>query len=137
MESIKFLYVPEHISESSELSLSAKKLLDALINYRFNSKACETGKIFVSNNTLCKLAKIGHSQLLKSIIELKNYSLLDRVQGSEIGNASEYVIHFEKLNEPLKKKSFDEMFGRFIGGQSKENRPTSRTTTIKIEIKRE
>lgn len=106
MESIKFLYVPEHISESSELSLSAKKLLDALINYRFNSKACDTGKIFVSNNTLCKLAKIGHSQLLKSIIELKNYSLLDRVQGSEIGNASEYVIHFEKLNEPLKKEVF-------------------------------
>ena len=137
MESIKFLYVPEHISESSELSLAAKKLLDALINYRFNSKACDTGKIFVSNNTLCKLAKIGHSQLLTSIIELKNYSLLDRVQGSEIGNASEYIIHFEKLNEPLKKKSFDEMFGRFIGGKSNENRPTSRTTTIKIEIKRE
>ena len=69
METLKFTYVPEHISESAELSLASKKLLEALLNYQFNSKAYDTGKLFINNATLCKLSKIGHSQLMKSIVE--------------------------------------------------------------------
>lgn len=136
METVKFTYVPEHISESSELSLASKKLLEALLNYQFNSKAYNTGKLFINNATLCKLSKVGHSQLMKSIVELKMYSLVDRVQGGERGNASEYIIHFEKLKEPLKRKSFDDMFGRFMnGGQSLETpMGTTITTTITTPI---
>lgn len=136
METLKFSYVPEHISESAELSLASKKLLEALLNYQFNSKAYDTGKLFINNKTLCKLSKVGHSQLMKSIVELKMYSLVDRVQGGERGNASEYIIHFEKLKEPLKRKSFDDMFGRFMkGGQSQETRMgTTITTTITTPI---
>ena len=136
METVKFTYVPEHISESAELSLSSKKLLEALLNYQFNSKAYDTGKLFINNATLCKLSKVGHSQLMKSIVELKMYSLVDRVQGGERGNASEYIIHFEKLKEPLKRKSFDDMFGRFMKGcQSLENpMGTTITTTITTPI---
>lgn len=136
METVKFTYVPEHISESAELSLASKKLLEALLNYQFNSKAYDTGKLFINNKTLCKLSKVGHSQLMKSIVELKMYSLVDRVQGGERGNASEYIIHFEKLKEPLKRKSFDDMFGRFMkGGQSLETpMGTTITTTITTPI---
>lgn len=136
METVKFTYVPEHISESDELSLASKKLLEALLNYQFNSKAYDTGKLFINNKTLCKLSKVGHSQLMKSIVELKMYSLVDRVQGGERGNASEYIIHFEKLKEPLKRKSFDDMFGRFMnGGQSLETpMGTTITTTITTPI---
>lgn len=136
METVKFTYVPEHISESAELSLASKKLLEALLNYQFNSKAYDTGKLFINNATLCKLSKVGHSQLMKSIVELKMYSLVDRVQGGERGNASEYIIHFEKLKEPLKRKSFDDMFGRFMkGGQSQETpMGTTITTTITTPI---
>lgn len=136
METVKFTYVPEHISESAELSLASKKLLEALLNYQFNSKAYDTGKLFINNATLCKLSKVGHSQLMKSIVELKMYSLVDRVQGGERGNASEYIIHFEKLKEPLKRKSFDDMFGRFMkGGQSLETpMGTTITTTITTPI---
>lgn len=136
METLKFTYVPEHISESAELSLASKKLLEALLNYQFNSKAYDTGKLFINNATLCKLSKVGHSQLMKSIVELKMYSLVDRVQGGERGNASEYIIHFEKLKEPLKRKSFDDMFGRFMkGGQSLETpMGTTITTTITTPI---
>ena len=136
METLKFTYVPEHISESDELSLASKKLLEALLNYQFNSKAYNTGKLFINNATLCKLSKVGHSQLMKSIVELKMYSLVDRVQGGERGNASEYIIHFEKLKEPLKRKSFDDMFGRFMnGGQSLETpMGTTITTTITTPI---
>ena len=136
METVKFTYVPEHIYESSELSLASKKLLEALLNYQFNSKAYNTGKLFINNATLCKLSKVGHSQLMKSIVELKMYSLVDRVQGGERGNASEYIIHFVKLKEPLKRKSFDDMFGRFMnGGQSLETpMGTTITTTITTPI---
>lgn len=136
METLKFTYVPEHISESDELSLASKKLLEALLNYQFNSKAYDSGKLFINNATLCKLSKVGHSQLMKSIVELKMYSLVDRVQGGERGNASEYIIHFEKLKEPLKRKSFDDMFGRFMkGGQSLETpMGTTITTTITTPI---
>ena len=136
METLKFSYVPEHISESDELSLASKKLLEALLNYQFNSKAYDTGKLFINNKTLCKLSKVGHSQLMKSIVELKMYSLVDRVQGGERGNASEYIIHFEKLKEPLKRKSFDDMFGRFMKcGQSQETpMGTTITTTITTPI---
>ena len=136
METLNFTYVPEHISESEELSLASKKLLEALLNYQFNSKAYNTGKLFINNATLCKLSKVGHSQLMKSIVELKMYSLVDRVQGGERGNASEYIIHFVKLKEPLKRKSFDDMFGRFMnGGQSLETpMGTTITTTITTPI---
>lgn len=136
METVKFTYVPEHISESAELSLASKKLLEALLNYQFNSKAYDTGKLFINNKTLCKLSKVGHSQLMKSIVELKMYSLVDRVQGGERGNASEYIIHFEKLKEPLKRKSFDDMFGRFMNGSQSQETPmgTTITTTITTPI---
>lgn len=143
MSNVNFTYVPEHIAQSDSLSLASKKILEALLNYQFNSKAYDTGKLFINNATLCKLAKVGHSQLMKSIVELKMYSLVDRVQGGERGNASEYIIHFEKLKEPLKRKSFDDMFGRFMkGGQSLETpigttitttTSTSMTTTSSIE----
>lgn len=136
MSNVNFTYVPEHIAQSDLLSLASKKILEALLNYQFNSKAYDTGKLFINNATLCKLSKVGHSQLMKSIVELKMYSLVDRVQGGERGNASEYIIHFEKLKEPLKRKSFDDMFGRFMkGGQSRETpMGTTITTTITTPI---
>ena len=132
MSNVNFTYVPEHIAQSDLLSLASKKILEALLDYLDNSQASTTRRIYINNKTLCRLAQVGHSVMFQSIKELKQYSLVDRVQGKDKGTASEYIIHFDKLEEPLKKKTFHEFFAKDI--EMSKSRETPIGTTIPTPI---
>ena len=128
MSNVNFTYVPEHIAQSDLLSLASKKILEALLDYLDNSQASTTRRIYINNKTLCRLAQVGHSVMFQSIKELKQYSLVDRIQGKDKGTASEYIIHFDKLEEPLRKKTFHEFFAKDI--EMSKSRETPIGTTI-------
>ena len=128
MSNVNFTYVPEHIAQSDLLSLASKKILEALLDYLDNSQASTTRRIYINNKTLCRLAQVGHSVMFQSIKELKQYSLVDRIQGKDKGTASEYIIHFDKLEEPLKKKTFHEFFAKDIEMSKSRETPIGTTT---------
>lgn len=130
MSNVNFTYVPEHIAQSDLLSLASKKILEALLDYLDNSQASTTRRIYINNKTLCRLSQVGHSVMFQSIKELKQYSLVDRVQGKDKGTASEYIIHFDKLEEPLKKKTFHEIFAKDIEMSKSRETPIGTTITI-------
>ena len=132
MSNVNFTYVPEHIAQSDSLSLASKKILEALLDYLDNSQASTTRRIYINNKTLCRLAQVGHSVMFQSIKELKQYSLVDRVQGKDKGTASEYIIHFDKLEEPLKKKTFHEFFAKDIEMSKSRETPIGTTITTPI-----
>ena len=134
MSNVNFTYVPEHIAQSDLLSLASKKILEALLDYLDNSQASTTRRIYINNKTLCRLAQVGHSVMFQSIKELKQYSLVDRVQGKDKGTASEYIIHFDKLEEPLKKKTFHEFFAKDIEMSKSRETPIGTTITIPTPI---
>ena len=132
MSNVNFTYVPEHIAQSDLLSLASKKILEALLDYLDNSQASTTRKIFINNKTLCRLAQVGHSVMFNALKELKQYSLVDRIQGKDKGTASEYIIHFDKLEEPLKKKTFHEFFAKDIEMAKSRETPIGTTITTSI-----
>ena len=134
MSNVNFTYVPEHIAQSDLLSLASKKILEALLDYLDNSQASTTRRIYINNKTLCRLAKVGHSVMFQSIKELKQYSLVDRVQGKDKGTASEYIIHFDKLEEPLKKKTFHEFFAKDIEMSKSRETPIGTTITTPMAM---
>ena len=134
MSNVNFTYVPEHIAQSDLLSLASKKILEALLDYLDNSQASTTRRIYINNKTLCRLAQVGHSVMFQSIKELKQYSLVDRVQGKDKGTASEYIIHFDKLEEPLKKKTFHEFFAKDIEMSKSRETPIGTTITTPTTI---
>ena len=132
MSNVNFTYVPEHIAQSEELSLASKKILEALLDYLDNSQASTTRRIFINNKTLCRLAQVGHSVMFNALKELKQYSLVDRIQGKDKGTASEYIIHFDKLEEPLRKKTFHEFFAKDIEMAKSQETPIGTTITTPI-----
>ena len=132
MSNVNFTYVPEHIVQSAELSLASKKILEALLDYLDNSQASTTRRIFINNKTLCRLAQVGHSVMFNALKELKQYSLVDRIQGKDMGTASEYIIHFDKLEEPLRKKTFHEFFAKDIEMAKSRETPIGTTITTSI-----
>lgn len=132
MSNVNFTYVPEHIADSDELSLASKKILETLLDYLDNSQASTTRRIFINNKTLCRLAQVGHSVMFNALKELKQYSLVDRIQGKDKGTASEYIIHFDKLEEPLKKKTFHEFFAKDIEMSKSRETPIGTTITTSI-----
>ena len=134
MSNVNFTYVPEHIAQSDLLSLASKKILEALLDYLDNSQASTTRRIYINNKTLCRLAQVGHSVMFQSIKELKQYSLVDRVQGKDKGTASEYIIHFDKLEEPLRKKTFHEFFAKDIEMSKSRETPIGTTITTPTTI---
>ena len=112
--------LPSNILES-ELSLAAQKTLGALLLWTENSKAMESGIIAIDNELLCKIGGVGHTTLQNALAELKLYGLVDRKVGTCLGNASEYDINFEALEQPIRKRSIGERFARFkVKAQSLE-----------------
>ena len=111
--------LPTNLVEAKELSLASKKTLAALLYWCQFSKARETGIIAISNSMLCEIAGISKTSLMKSIVELDSFSLVERKPGKtrmsgEKGNASEYWINFELFEQPLKQKSFKERFANLM-----------------------
>ena len=118
--------LPTNITES-ELSFAAQKTLGALLLWTENSKAMESGIIAIDNKTLCKIGGVGHDKLQEALADLKLYGLVDRKVGEGLGNASEYTIHFEELEKPLRKRSISERFAQFMN-KSKSLETPIRTT---------
>ena len=118
--------LPTNITES-ELSLAAQKTLGALLLWTENSKAMESGIIAIDDKKLCKIGGIGHDTLLEALADLKLYGLVDRKIGEGLGNASEYTIHFEELEKPLRKRSISERFGKFMNKSKSLETPIGTT----------
>ena len=118
--------LPPNILDS-EMSLIAQKTLGALLLWTENSKAMESGIIAINNKLLCKIGGVGHDKLNNALAELKIYGLVDRKVGSGLGNASEYVINFEALEKPLRKRSIRDRFGKFMGNTKSSETPIGTT----------
>ena len=109
-----FEMLPDNIIKATELSDDAKKVLAALLVWAENSKAIETGIIAINDAKLAKIACIRKEKLKDIFVQLRLYDLVNRkVGGFKQGKASEYDINFDKLEQPLKKRSFSERFARF------------------------
>lgn len=108
--------LPGHIQESDEISDQDKKVLGALISIHMSSNDEE---IYVSNERLRSMTCIGKEQLMSAIMTLRLYGLIDRKSGTRYKKgqkamASTYKVHFEKLDKPLKRVPFEELFAGFI-----------------------
>lgn len=110
--------LPKNIVESEELSLAAKKMLGALIDYFTHSQAKETQRLFMSNEKICETANFGKSTLFKATRELEMYDLVEkksgkaRTQGQKT-EASEYILHINNFIKPLRKKTFENLMSMF------------------------
>ena len=126
--------LPANIKETSVLRNSSKKVLAALLELLLHSEARESRIIYAPNHRLRKLSGIDAKELLPAIQQLIDYDLISRKVGKawkegEKGLASEYIINFKKLKEPLVEKTFDDLFGDYIDNESSE---TPINTTIAI-----
>ena len=126
--------LPANIKETSVLRNSSKKVLAALLELLLHSEARESGIIFCGNSLLRKLSGINENILLPAIDQLIDYDLISRKVGKarkegEKGLASEYIINFKKLKEPLIEKTFDDLFGDFVDEESPET-PINPAITI-------
>ena len=115
--------LPTNISKSPELSIQAKKVLGALLHWALNSQASETGRIIIDNASLCTIASISKSTLMKALNDLKSYSLIERLAGhkreaNKENKASEYFINWKNLEQPLKQALFQDRFVKFFQEQS-------------------
>lgn len=124
--------LPSNIKETDILRLESKKVLAALLDLLLHSKAKETKVIFVNNTKLRKMAGIGSCYLLSAIKQLEDYELITRKVGEGNGKASEYIINFKKLKEPLVEKTFDDLFGEMFEDTKSPETPISTTITIPI-----
>lgn len=110
--------LPKNIVESEELSLAAKKMLGALVDYFTHSQAKETQRLFMSNEKICETANFGKSTLFKATRELEMYDLIEkksgkaRTQGQKT-QASEYILHINNFIKPLRKKTFENLMSMF------------------------
>lgn len=110
--------LPKNIVESQELSLAAKKMLGALIDYFTHSQAKETQRLFMSNEKICETANFGKSTLLKATRELEMYDLIEKKSGKartqgQKSEASEYILHINNFIKPLRKKTFENLMSMF------------------------
>lgn len=130
--------LPSNIKETEVLRFQSKKVLAALLElYLHSSGAKETKLVIASNSLLRKISGVKSNDLLSSLNQLEDYSLITRKVGkSERGVASEYAIHFKNLIKPLKEKSFEELFMDEIGVSESLETPmgTPTTTTITTPI---
>ena len=130
--------LPANIKETSVLRNSSKKVLAALLELLLHSEARESGIIFCGNSLLRKLSGINKDKLRPAIDQLIDYDLISRKVGKarkegEKGLASEYIINFKKLKEPLIEKTFDDLFGEYTDDKSSET-PINPAITITSSI---
>lgn len=110
--------LPKNIVESEELSLAAKKMLGALVDYFTHSQAKETQRLFMSNEKVCETANFGKSTLFKATRELEMYDLIEKKSGKartkgQNSEASEYILHIDNFLKPLRKKTFENLMSMF------------------------
>lgn len=110
--------LPKNIVESEELSLAAKKMLGALVDYFTHSQAKTTQRLFMSNEKICETANFGKSTLFKATRELEMFDLIEKKSGKartqgQKSEASEYILHINNFIKPLRKKTFEAMMFMF------------------------
>lgn len=110
--------LPKNIVESEELSLAAKKMLGALVDYFTHSQAKETQRLFMSNEKICETANFGKSTLFKATRELEMFDLIEKKSGKartqgQKSEASEYILHINNFIKPLRKKTFENLMSMF------------------------
>lgn len=110
--------LPKNIVESEELSLAAKKMLGALIDYFTHSQAKTTQRLFMSNEKVCETANFGKSTLFKATRELEMFDLIEKKSGKartqgQNSEASEYILHIDNFLKPLRKKTFENLMSMF------------------------
>lgn len=110
--------LPKNIVESEELSLAAKKMLGALIDYFTHSQAKTTQRLFMSNEKVCETANFGKSTLFKATRELEMFDLIEKKSGKartqgQNSEASEYILHINNFFKPLRKKTFENFMSMF------------------------
>lgn len=112
-----FTLLPANLKDSDLLSLEAKKVLSALLYWCIISEARNTGRIFISNNQLCSIAGVSKSTIQEvAAFEFNKYDLARKIAGkpkasrNDIGQASEWIINWNKLEQPLKEASFGDRF---------------------------
>jgi len=130
--------LPANIKETEVLRFQSKKVLAALLELLLHSEARKSGIIFCGNSLLRKLSGINENKLLPAIDQLIDYDLISRKIGKtrkegEKGMASEYIINFQKLKEPLVEKTFDDLFGEYTDDKSSET-PINPAITITSSI---
>lgn len=110
--------LPKNIVESEELSLAAKKMLGALIDYFTHSQAKTTQRLFMANEKVCETANFGKSTLFKATRELEMFDLIEKKSGKartqgQNSEASEYILHIDNFLKPLRKKTFENLMSMF------------------------
>lgn len=129
--------LPTNIKETELLELEAKKVLAALLELLLHSEARESRIIYCGNARLRQLSGIDKNKLQPSIYQLIDYDLITRKKGKvwkegENKEASEYVINFKKLKEPLVKKTFDDLYSEFLDEDKSLEMPINPTITTSI-----
>lgn len=118
--------LPQSVKDS-DLSLGTKKVLTALLDWYLNSKAKDTGIITISNKKLCGIAGVGGDSLQEAFRDMDECQLCSRKAGKGIGTASEYILNFEALSKPIKRKSFEELFAKELNNTKSMENPISTT----------
>lgn len=111
--------LPKEFMKNTDIPTKAKTIMVALISLLLDTKAMDTGVIFASNSKLREMTQLGADSLRDGLRWLQLYGLIERTAGKtwkagEPKQASEYTINFEKLTQPLKMKSFDDVFAKFM-----------------------
>lgn len=125
--------MPETVRDSEALSDNAKKVLAGLLYSYAVSKAKTTGVLYLSNAMLRNAVEMKTACMLGALRELEMYNLIERKTGrsrmeGQRSMASEYIIHFDALREPVKELSFDDIFGEAKPSET----PMGTATTIAI-----
>ena len=129
--------LPDNILESEIISNDGKKVLAALINYYFVlDKVVENGYLFITNDDLRNTIQIRKSNMLLAINELIEFGLIERQVGQsrrkgEKATASRYIVLFENLDKPLKKKSYNDLYSSFLNKQKSLKKPLG---TVDIDV---
>lgn len=129
--------LPQNVKDS-ELSINAKKVLAAIINYHLVNEKVRTAKFLaINNNDLRESSCIGKEYLRSAIQELIECKLIDRKVGKkwtagEKSQASEYRLNLENLKKPITKPTSEELLDMLFSTPSEplciKDSPTNTVT---------
>lgn len=84
---------------NSAMSDSQKKVMNVLFTYNTLDKTDETGRFFISNETLREKAGVGSLSTIKEVLSnFKSRGFINREKGSSKNRrASEYILHVDEI----------------------------------------
>lgn len=125
-----FKFIPVELIENKYVSDNCKAVIDAILNISANNIiARRSGYVVASNKQLRELAEIKQNYLIMGIIEAIDLGLIERKAGEKWVKgkkrmASIYRFDYERLKQPVKRMSNEELFANFkLSGQSKQEQP--------------